>query len=163
MRAESSAGDEGGKRGGGGWLVAPKIARINIRARHCHSVNFPRCWLYPRQKGGRVRFCSWRRNTEGVRGGGRREKHRYPFPSLPSMEFYALRVFDAARTRSTAFSLHPLLSSSPLVHPYALLRRYTIGQHRQMHTRLRMENWWRGKKKNNNRANDSCNMDYGHE
>lgn len=153
MRAESSAGDEGGKRGGGGWLVAPKIARINIRARHCHSVNFPRCWLYPRQKEGRVRFCSWRRNTEGVRGGGRREKHRYPFPSLPfpSLDgiLCAPRFRRCAHTwRSTAFSLHPsspLLP--PLVHPYALLRRYTIGQHRQMHMHLRMENWWRGKKK----------------
>lgn len=99
--------------GGGGWLVAPKIARINIRARHCHSVNFPRCWLYPRQKEGRVRFCSWRRNTEGVRGGGRREKHRYPFPSLPSMEFYALRVFDAARTRGVRPHFRCILSSPP--------------------------------------------------
>lgn len=121
MRAESSAGDEGGKRGGGGWLVAPKIARINIRARHCHSVNFPRCWLYPRQKGGRVRFCSWRRNTEGVRGGGRREKHRYPFPSLPfprwnfmRSAFSTLRAHVAFDRIFAALSPLPLPSGSPL-------------------------------------------------
>lgn len=71
-----------------------------------------------------------------------------PFPSLDGI-LCAPRFRRCAHTwRSTAFSLHPsspLLP--PLVHPYALLRRYTIGQHRQMHMHLRMENWWRGKKK----------------
>lgn len=38
--------DHGGPRCRSQRLVASKIARINIRARHCHSVNFPRCWLY---------------------------------------------------------------------------------------------------------------------
>lgn len=51
-------------------LVAPKIARINIRARHCHSVNFPRCWLYRVRKEERG-WCSYRRNTEWRERGGR--------------------------------------------------------------------------------------------
>ena len=49
-------------------LVAPKIARINIRARHCHSVNFPRCWLYRVRKEEGEGWRWYRRNrgwTEG--------------------------------------------------------------------------------------------------
>lgn len=97
---------------GGGWLVAPKIARINIRARHCHSVNFPRCWLCTasERRTGTVLLVAAKQR------GGRREGTKgktqisLPLPSLLSMEFYALRVFDAARTRgSAAFSLHPPL------------------------------------------------------
>lgn len=50
--------------------------------------------------------------TTGRRRGGTKGKTQIslPLPSLLSMEFYALRVFDAARTRgSAAFSLHPPL------------------------------------------------------
>lgn len=35
------------------------------------------------------------------------------FPSLPSMEFYALRVFDAARTRGVRPHFRCILSSPP--------------------------------------------------
>lgn len=87
-------------------------------------------------------------------GGGREEVDEgkntdipsLPFPSLPSMEFYALRVFDAARTRGSRPHFQP---SPPSPFWLTFTRyfdpRYTIGQHREMptrvnvHTRLRME------------------------
>lgn len=50
------------------WLVAPKIARINIRARRCHSVNFPRCWLYRVKREEGVTRTG---RTRGVLGGSR--------------------------------------------------------------------------------------------
>lgn len=112
-----------------GWLVAPKIARINIRARHCHSVNFPRCWLY------RVRKEE-RGFARGVaeRGGGRREKHRYPFPHPPRWNFMR-----------SAFSMPLPRTCGPRPHfrcalpstPYALLRRYrSANTDRKIHTRI---------------------------
>lgn len=74
-------------------LVAPKIARINIRARHCHSVNFPRCWLYRVRKEERG-WCSYQRNTGWRERGGRGWTEGKTQISLPpSMEFYALRAF----------------------------------------------------------------------
>lgn len=87
------AGDAG-RAGAAGWLVAPKIARINIRARHCHSVNFPRCWLYRvrKEERGFARGVAWR--NEGV-DEGKNTDIPSPIPP-PSMEFYALRVFNAA-------------------------------------------------------------------
>lgn len=79
-------------------LVAPKIARINIRARHCHSVNFPRCWLYRVRKEERG-WCSYQRNTGWRERGGRGWTEGKTQISLPpSMEFYALRAFDATHT-----------------------------------------------------------------
>lgn len=132
-----------------GWLVAPKIARINIRARHCHSVNFPRCWLYRvrKEERGFARGVAWRGGTRGWTKG----KTQISLPPPPSMEFYALRVFNAAAAHvwsAPAFSLR-----SPPLHPLRVTSTIPIGQHRsrntythcvlwssvRMHARSRME------------------------
>ena len=62
-------------------LVAPKIARINIRAGHCHSVNFPRCWLYRvRKEEGGVALVPAEQRVDGGK------KHRYPYqPPSPRL------------------------------------------------------------------------------
>lgn len=73
-------------------LVASKIARINIRARHCHSVNFPRCWLYRVRDGDGA--------GAGREGGGRTGgKHRYPYPRWNFMRL----VGSMLRTRGCIF------------------------------------------------------------
>lgn len=73
--------------------VASKIARINIRARHCHSVNFPRCWLC------RVGTGWVHRRGVGSVGEARGELGYNAGKtqiSLPLMEFYAFRALDGA-------------------------------------------------------------------
>lgn len=110
-------------------LVALKIARINIRARHCHSVNFPRCWLYAseRRKGVGARTGGTQGREKGVAEGGQREKHRYPYPPRWNFMRFALSM-QRTRASPAAFSLHPRAPFT--THPYASPRWHDRQHHR---------------------------------
>lgn len=129
------AGDAG-RAGAAGWLVAPKIARINIRARHCHSVNFPRCWLYRvrKEERGFARGVAWR--TRGWTKG--KTQISLPPSHPPRWNFMRSAFSMLPRTCGPpAFSLRSPLHPFWLT-PYALLRRYRSASNtdREMHTRI---------------------------
>lgn len=138
---------------GGGWLVAPKIARINIRARHCHSVNFPRCWLCTasERRTGTVLLVAAKQRGGGEEG--RREKHRYPFPSPPFSRWNFMRsAFSTQRAhvvrphfRCTLPSGSPLRVTST-IHDRPTPRDAYVCLAREC-TRVWEWNWWREKKK----------------